>query len=63
MDAYNSMYVGFCSRSEHPIGINISWENNIVTGYDCKYPNCLQDCKLLKEFPIGFKSVYSKDPT
>lgn len=58
MSSYSSPYVCQCSHFKELKGICINWDNNVVSGYDCNYPYCPQDCKLLKEFPIGLKRSY-----
>ncbi len=56
-----SGYVCNCPKIGHSIGICISWDNGIVSGYDCKYPNCPKSCKLLKDYPIGATHACLKD--
>ena len=46
-------YTCYCPNAGHTIGICIFWKDNTVEKYDCKYPACSKDCKLLKEYPIG----------
>lgn len=62
MDQYSSPYICFCSKIGHTRGVCINWNNNEVDGYDCQFPNCLQDCQLQEELPIGFKPSYPKKP-
>jgi hypothetical protein len=57
-NAYCNGYLCQCSKIGTINGINITWENNTVIGYDCNYPDCSKDCQLLQEFPIGFKHTY-----
>lgn len=61
MDSYSSPYHCHCSKYGTHIGICINWENNKVTGYDCQYPSCQQDCDMLKEFPLNFERHYPKE--
>ena len=62
MKDHSSGYVCYCSKTGHTVGTIINWNNDdTVSGYECSYPNCDQDCDLVKEYPIGFKQVYPRN--
>lgn len=61
MDSYSSPYNCHCSKRGAHIGICINWENDKVTGYDCQYPSCQQDCEMLKDFPLNSERHYPRE--
>ncbi len=61
MDSYSSPYHCTCSKRGKLIGICINWKNNKVSGYDCQYPACQQDCELLKDFPLNYERHYPQE--
>lgn len=61
--SYDSPYLCYCSKEKHLIGICIHWDNEAVSGYDCSYPYCAQDCQLMDERPVGFRLDYPKQTT
>lgn len=50
-----SPYICYCSNSKRVTGVCLEWQDGSVIGYDCAYPNCIQDCRLVYERPIGYK--------
>lgn len=53
----------YCSKRGHPRGVVIHLENNVVTGYDCEYPDCRQDCSVVLDRPVGYRQDYFHKPS
>lgn len=54
-----SGFICYCSKSGSQRGIEIKWENDSVIGYGCDYPDCPQDCQVVSDRPVGFRSQKS----